>query len=723
MADLPITVPIVKGSDEGSVSSDLLNNVVTPVELEIEVTAREQGDRVLSSRIDDLPAPPAPHYLGAYDNLLQQIKDNVNLGNIVLRYGRFWIVHERNNARANGPLSAIDDGWRAIDGQYRIDAPAQSRIYDGGDHTYVGDNLYFCRIGGNYTSAQIIASDNWDNLTLGSVDPQPGGVTAAQLAAEVTARSEGDTALGTRINQNDSNIGEEIRRRQEGDVALGTRIDEFPVGVTPNQLGMEVSAREHGDATLVGLINNLPDTDAQFQEEALQRSNADIALGNRIDDIPPPGITLGQATAAAQAATALWSHRHNADQIPANKLGNAAQATARNEVLVPFRPGANPALILIQSIGYVTAADGYTEYNAPFYISDGGYTLNASEARDFAGEPHLVSLLSGGGPPAAGPIVSGDSPALSAAVLDKLIWEPTQRRLSRVRGHNAVTQVVDWGENALPPGHVFEIGKTYQGIAEHRTDLPHVIPAANVYFLRESNTYTTGTSDGHATQYVPPGDLGAFGFKDEASDAVTNAGQYAAFVDPDTGNNQVFPWQVLSFVAGDPAEWHLDPYVPASLLSVLTEKGPLVHVGNVKVPPSWLSTDDIFFEILPVDYDENNPTSVVLEDNYEYYFVYRRDIANSDPLYVESHRFTGRTWNLLEDRLFLSTTRTTSGCLGSMMVKGDQLAVSDTAGAIALFWIGKAQLNSYITSQNAMVVANTNWSVNQPDAFELWRMP
>ena len=353
---------------------------VTIGQLRDEIAARSEADTALGIRIDDIPDP---NYLGTYDNLTQEVKSNVELGNTTLRYGRYWIVHERDNARAQGPLSAVEDGWRAIDGQYRLDAPSQSRIYDGGDHTYVGDNLYFCRTGGSYTSVQIVVSPNWDNLT-GGGEAGGGDVTTAQLNAEIAARTEGDTALGIRIDElpdpgpgdgvTEAQLQAEVTAREEGDTALGTRIDDLPDTVSPGQLFQETLERSRQDSILRDRLNNLPDTDAQFQEEALQRSSADIALGNLIDDIPPPGINIGQATAVARAVTADWAEANNSDQIPANKLGNAAQATARNEVLVPFRPGANPALILIQSIGYVTAADGYTEYNAPFYISDGRFT-------------------------------------------------------------------------------------------------------------------------------------------------------------------------------------------------------------------------------------------------------------------------------------------------------------------------------------------------------------
>ena len=585
---------------------------------------------------------PDLEYLGPYDNLTNRMRENVDIGQYTLRHGRFWIVHQRAEARLHGPLDDANDGWRAIDGQYRGIASGASRAYDVSDHVRLADgSLHFCFLAGEYTAAEIAASEDWANLTAGDAES-----ISAALTAEIAAREAGDTALGVRI-------------------------DELPAGRT--DADVQALSRQEIES------NNANYVDPRLAAEALQRSGADIALGERIDAIPGGGGTaagairfrgshdpnvddyivsdvvttvlgtdqlshfwicddailgnimvpsvelaaevsgwelLTEASHYRGEIASVGSHYYHVGDTAfdaANRhiyicrasgnytliairtslswtnLSDPVAPTARTEVLVPFIPGSDPAKILIQSIGYVTLADGYTEYGTPRYISDSGYSLSVVGARDFSGEPHLVTLLTSGGSPGDSTIVSGDNPTLNGDLYNKLIWEPTQRRLSRVRGHSAVPQAVDWGENALAPGHVFEAGKIYQGVEEHRTDLPHVIPEANVYFLRESNTFTTGTADGHATQYVPPGDLGAFGFKDEASGAVSADGQYAAFADPDTGNDQVFPWQVQSFEARERAEWHLDPYVPQSLLPTPSpDPGPSGGAGAEEIATMFI---------------------------------------------------------------------------------------------------------------------------------------
>ena len=104
--------------------------------------------------------------IGVYDNLSSAEQSAVELGQIVIRYGRYWGVSSTALARVNGPLDIPNHGWSALSGQNRGLAPSASRTYDIGDHTIVGAGLttgdeYLCLVGGSYTSAQIAASTNW----------------------------------------------------------------------------------------------------------------------------------------------------------------------------------------------------------------------------------------------------------------------------------------------------------------------------------------------------------------------------------------------------------------------------------------------------------------------------------------------------------------------------------------------------------------------------------
>ena len=210
-----------------------------------------------ASKLANAPSSP---YLGAYDALSETQQRTVELGQITLRYARFWICQDRTRARLFGPLESSNDGWRAIDGQYRGLATVVEREYDTADHVLHPDgSLYFCVGFGSYTSAQISNSVAWINLS-----------------ADREARA---------------------------------------------------------------------------------------------------------AAAAAMAAVA----------------GLVSGGTARTEVLVPFRPGARPGAVLIESAGYVVGGS-FTKYVSPHYVAAaGGFTVAVDDAYDFANEPHLVALLAGGG--------------------------------------------------------------------------------------------------------------------------------------------------------------------------------------------------------------------------------------------------------------------------------------------------------------------------------------
>lgn len=94
-----------------------------------------------------------------------------------------------------------------------------------------------------------------ENGVITAVNVSDASASAANLTKEIKDRTDADTALGKRIDDEETD-------RKTADTALGNRIDD------------ETSAREEADSTLSDLIS----------QEIKDRSGADDALGERIDD-------------------------------------------------------------------------------------------------------------------------------------------------------------------------------------------------------------------------------------------------------------------------------------------------------------------------------------------------------------------------------------------------------------------------------------------------------
>ena len=139
-------------------------------------------------------------WLEVYSTLSAQARESVDLGQYTIHNGRTWIVHQTTQARENTPGSGVNDGWRAIDGQYRGFATTNSRYYDAGDHVVISGTLYFNEVEGNYTAAQIMTSSNWSGGPIVDQDARD-MATAAQttidehIAAHPTGEASGRTEV------------------------------------------------------------------------------------------------------------------------------------------------------------------------------------------------------------------------------------------------------------------------------------------------------------------------------------------------------------------------------------------------------------------------------------------------------------------------------------------------------------------------------------------------
>ena len=134
------------------------------------------------------PAAPAPststpgatglpsfaHYIGAWASLTAGERADIQIGDMVLRDGRFWIAHLRDTARATEPGTGTVDGWHPISSAFRgnVTATTPPRHYDFEDIVNVADGVgnnpraegtWMCLIEGSYTLATITDFDsvNW----------------------------------------------------------------------------------------------------------------------------------------------------------------------------------------------------------------------------------------------------------------------------------------------------------------------------------------------------------------------------------------------------------------------------------------------------------------------------------------------------------------------------------------------------------------------------------
>ena len=170
-----------------------------------------------------------------------------------------------------------------------------------------------------------------------------GAATEGALTNEITARVDGDTALGVLISDNTNLIGttraeltQEVLDRQNADINLQNQINPLATQVSLNN---EITARIDGDTSLGVLItdntNLLGTTRAELTQEVSDRTAADNGLQNQINDRALTLSLTAETTARTDGDAALQSQltyeansRINADiALQTNITTNATAIT------------------------------------------------------------------------------------------------------------------------------------------------------------------------------------------------------------------------------------------------------------------------------------------------------------------------------------------------------------------------------------------------------------
>jgi len=169
-----------------------------------------------------------------------------------------------------------------------------------------------------------------------------GAATEGALTNEITARVDGDTALGVLISDNTNLIGttraeltQEITDRQNADINLQNQINPLATQVSLNN---EITARTDADTALGVLItdntNLLGTTRAELTQEITDRQTADTGLQNQINDRALTLSLTAEITARTDGDSALQSQltyeansRINADIVLQTDINTRALQT------------------------------------------------------------------------------------------------------------------------------------------------------------------------------------------------------------------------------------------------------------------------------------------------------------------------------------------------------------------------------------------------------------
>ena len=131
-------------------------------------------------------------FRGTYSNAVTYRR-----GDIAQQNFRFWIAittSGTNHANNTAPSAENHNAWRPIDGQFRTHTPGNApTAYLRGDHLFVDDDLWFCRVDGSYTKNQILGGPAASPPTWEQLSGESGSGGLATVASDATLTGDGSS--------------------------------------------------------------------------------------------------------------------------------------------------------------------------------------------------------------------------------------------------------------------------------------------------------------------------------------------------------------------------------------------------------------------------------------------------------------------------------------------------------------------------------------------------
>ena len=268
---------VQRATDQDNAHTDAINTLTTNLATEIERSTQKDNELTNALSAEELRAK------GVEEGLRTDLGDPANL----------------TTTSKTNTVSAINE----------LNANKQNNI-TGAITTVLNNDLAGERVVISNANGKVAASD----ITISELNQLDGATSniQTQITNEVTARTQADSALTTRVNELDQKISDETTARTTADTELGTRIT--------NEVTRATTA-ESGLSTRITTVSD------NLGTEVTARTNADSALQEQIDAITSKSDVVDVVGTKAALDSYDTSKLNNNDVIKVLKDESQSNAT------------------------------------------------------------------------------------------------------------------------------------------------------------------------------------------------------------------------------------------------------------------------------------------------------------------------------------------------------------------------------------------------------------